>query len=523
MTSKADNSTGTGGDNHRFVKVSAPGKILLTGGYLVLERPNPGWVVAANQRFYTTVETGPASNTNLIVVHSPQFHSKWIYEYDPTTSSIQPALTNSSMNDFVEKTLRVCLLFLFKEQGEKSPEPSRNSLSLKITIQADNSFYSVLPHLEGNDRTPEAVHALPDFLPVPKDDDGKPVVQKTGLGSSAALTTSLVGALVHYFRPSLAASHRRIPFTAQEVYERRKRREEAEDDEDEEEHDDEEEEDIGAIIHNLAQICHCHALGKVGSGFDVSAACYGTHIYQRFPNSTLPDILNELDHEASMGGTNARSTLDLLVAKTEEWATNMVTPLPLPQGQLQVLLADVRSSTEAKHDESSSSTIKTVLKWKQSKASSPPIPHWNDLKQLNRKVIDLMSQLQTPGELDLDYDALSKLPATEWPKDSPLFLLSETFREIRKHLKGMGEDSGVPIEPDERTQLCDATAALPGVMTCLIPGGGAAGYDALVCVYIDRPTVKSTIGSLWASWESPIVCPLNVKASDEGLRVEEAN
>ncbi len=37
------------------VSVSAPGKALVAGGYLVLERPNEGVVLACNARFYTGV------------------------------------------------------------------------------------------------------------------------------------------------------------------------------------------------------------------------------------------------------------------------------------------------------------------------------------------------------------------------------------------------------------------------------------------------------------------------------------
>lgn len=36
--------------------VSAPGKVLMSGGYLVLERPNSGLVVSTTARFYTRVE-----------------------------------------------------------------------------------------------------------------------------------------------------------------------------------------------------------------------------------------------------------------------------------------------------------------------------------------------------------------------------------------------------------------------------------------------------------------------------------
>jgi len=44
------------------------------------------------------------------------------------------------------------------------------------------------------------------------------------------------------------------------------------------------------FLHNVAQYCHCLAQGKVGSGFDVSAAVWGSHVYRRFN----PSIINDL-------------------------------------------------------------------------------------------------------------------------------------------------------------------------------------------------------------------------------------
>ncbi|CAN0544057.1 unnamed protein product, partial [Laminaria digitata] len=35
---------------------SAPGKVLVAGGYLVLDRPNVGVVLAATARFFTSVK-----------------------------------------------------------------------------------------------------------------------------------------------------------------------------------------------------------------------------------------------------------------------------------------------------------------------------------------------------------------------------------------------------------------------------------------------------------------------------------
>lgn len=51
------------------------------------------------------------------------------------------------------------------------------------------------------------------------------------------------------------------------------------------------------LAHNLAQYVHCLAQGKVGSGFDVSSAVFGSQIYTRFDPAVLHGLMN--DDEAS--------------------------------------------------------------------------------------------------------------------------------------------------------------------------------------------------------------------------------
>jgi phosphomevalonate kinase len=455
--------------------VSAPGKILLAGGYLVLESPNAGYVVAADKRFYATVQSSGPPNT--IIVHSPQFHSQWTYAFQVSEeeSSLSVTCTEGSNNPFVEKTLRVVLAYLHAKH--------KPLLSLTITIQADNDFYSVLPHLQGRERTPANVDALPKFCKCPTDETtGKVIVNKTGLGSSAALTTSLVGALYHHFFGSLNTE----------------------------------------VIHNLAQICHCHAQGKVGSGFDISSAMYGSHIYRRFPKCVLPDLLQQLGDttggEVSASASFSVSTCSLLEHVTQTtWADNLVTPLSIPTG-LQILLADVCGGSE------SPSMARKVLSWKQSQIggtlAGTSIPYWSDLQKANGKIVDLMQKLR---DEPINVEALAPLTAAEWksnPKAQVLVELHAAFLECRHHLRSMGEAAGVPIEPPEQTELCDATMQLPGVVAALVPGAG--GYDAVACVYLETSATKQAIGELWAKWSGngQLICPLAVQATAEGIQVE---
>lgn len=255
------------GGSGKTTTVSAPGKVLLAGGYLVLESPNVGLVAASDKRFYTTVRSTRSTtidNNNdvnendksmTIVVKSPQFHSSWTFEFDYCNETevtyLRPSIENASENGFVEKTLRIVMTYLATQNAKLGGGGGdNNSNLLEVTIKADNDFYSVIPHIDGKPRTPATVENLPKFLNCPKDPTtGKAIINKTGLGSSAALVTSLVGALYYHFTP---ASKTRICEDS------------ANRDGNDEDDDDEECTTPQEIIHNLAQLCHCHAQGKNG-------------------------------------------------------------------------------------------------------------------------------------------------------------------------------------------------------------------------------------------------------------------
>lgn len=112
--------------------------------------------------------------------------------------------------------------------------------------------------------TPEALAALPPFASITFNADEsnggncKPEVAKTGLGSSAAMTTAVVAALLHYLGiVNLSSSI-------------------------DQQHDG----DLD-MVHMIAQSAHCITQGKIGSGFDVSSAVYGSQRYVRFSPEVL--------------------------------------------------------------------------------------------------------------------------------------------------------------------------------------------------------------------------------------------
>lgn len=81
----SNNSPPMAPPGHQTVAFSAPGKVLLAGGYLVLDRQHTGLVFGLSARIHaivTAIHTGPGVQLTEIVVESPQFvDAQWRYGY----------------------------------------------------------------------------------------------------------------------------------------------------------------------------------------------------------------------------------------------------------------------------------------------------------------------------------------------------------------------------------------------------------------------------------------------------------
>jgi len=186
--------------------VSAPGKALIAGGYLVMQHPNVGIVISASSRFFTTVHILPRrvkSNKLNILIESPQFHTKFEYDYDIGDRSLKSI--SVSENVFVEKCLGLVVSFSRETLGEDVFLEIVNDVVaqgiLGIKLRADNDFYSQISELNKRNLPfiSSSLKLIPNFCPCPKRADGTVEVAKTGMGSSAALTTSFIGALLQWF------------------------------------------------------------------------------------------------------------------------------------------------------------------------------------------------------------------------------------------------------------------------------------------------------------------------------------
>jgi len=567
-------------DPDKVTTVCCPGKVLVAGGYLVLESPNPGIVLGSDgefgsSRFFASVTCLPSSNANAngdgrdgisttevapgaatyarqcLDVHSPQFDTIFCYWLDYTASiddggaaadeSILLKLTPRNLekhrpNPFVEKALALtlayiqCTLGIHKFVERMSMATSNGTKILSVKLRAGNDFYSPLAHLQERnlEATPGNVASLPRFLPCPKVRDettgeDRVVVNKTGMGSSASLVTSVVGSLLSYFD---AVS---LPSSSPQTHET---------------------ESITrgtTVVHNLAQMCHCSAQGKVGSGFDVSAAVYGSHIYRRFSKTVLSQLLDEIEISNSSDQSKDGFAVSAKVAKEMIQITNDINndiwdaqtvQTSLPAG-LELLMADVCGGSE------SPSMARKVLAWKKQPENDDTDNSWRKLKVINEAIEGLFSEeLCEPTFLKFlqtNADMLSNMPANKWMESNEvhvkdrelvavLLKARDLFLQSRKELKAMGGASGVPIEPAGSSALADTTMALPGVIAAGVPGAG--GYDALFVLYVKGKEIdggrsdetRERIGELWRSWASlnsgsdiEVVCPLAVRcAGGEG-------
>ncbi|ORX99251.1 Phosphomevalonate kinase [Basidiobolus meristosporus CBS 931.73] len=474
--------------------VSAPGKVLVAGGYLVLDSDNEGVVVSTDARFYTVIKNKGAATEFLdagrdIVIRSPQFlDGRWEYSFKEQQGANWQleACSQENRNPYVESTLRYTLGLISRMTSREDFDKSLQG-GLEITIVGSNDFYSQREELRLRSLplTSEALRSLPPFCSTHTLIRN---VHKTGLGSSAALITSLVAALLVHFRVVDLKN-------------------------------DDSQQSNRQLVHNIAQFCHCYAQGKVGSGFDVSSAVWGTHVYRRFSSAILEEAMSDENP------LDLSRLLEVVDPKQHRW-DNEVHRLELPTNFI-LMLADIDAGSNTP------SMVGKVLKWRKANPEEAS-RKWAQLGSLNSAVHQLIRQL---AQQQLAHpDAYHKITATcstrkasEWntvgAEDevsngilSQLCTLTSTFNSIRQHLRELSDLCGVPIEPESQTRLLDACMEVPGVVMAGVPGAG--GFDAIFCIALSD-SVQSEVFRVWQDWKEMSVSPLLTEKSTLGVNVEE--
>ncbi|KIK98266.1 hypothetical protein PAXRUDRAFT_824066 [Paxillus rubicundulus Ve08.2h10] len=478
------------------VVVSAPGKVLIAGGYLVLDQKFTGLVISASSRFYAVIQDRrEPGEANQILVRSPQFiGAEWRYSVTISRDGkVDVSEASESKNKFVYYALKYTLILASqKPSSEGSLQWFRATLEhgLDIATLGDNDFYSQRAKLQEMN-LPPTVASLARITPFCTQDVDLAEVNKTGMGSSAALITSIVSALLLRFK-----------VITQEEFSRP-------------------DSDARKLAHNTAQFIHCFAQGKVGSGFDVSAAVFGSQLYTRFDPTLLDDLMK--------GGDTPSGSLRLL-SPGEHW-DYVTKPFQLPP-LLRLVLADVSAGSNTP------SLVSKVLRWRKEK-SEEANKLWAEIDRSNQALATCLGRLSEFHAKDASVYAsavkhMSCVPSSEWlnragsgdePSVVQEFLdvrkAGENIRELMRQMgRQVGED--VHIEPDAQTELLDACIEQKGVICGGVPGAG--GFDAIwLLVAQPNDNTSEALHAVEKLWERfPSVSPLSATESrDKGAKVEE--
>jgi phosphomevalonate kinase len=355
-----------------------------------------------------------------------------------TDTHVRHSGSKINPNPFVETTLSYALTYVSRVGKHR---PSHSMTSAKLVILADNDYYSHPDSPSTNTRATQRFARFPTTL------SG---ANKTGLGSSAALVTALTAALLTHYLPLSLFD---ISTTAGRH-----------------------------TLHNLAQAAHCAAQGKVGSGFDVAAAVFGSCLYRRFS----PSVLSELPEPGAPGFAPA---LVSLVDSREKWDVEVEKDGVSISPGLALRMCDVDCGSQTV------GMVKKVLEWRaRDRDASKKL--WDELQARNEALAFVLREGRQED-------------------------ISAAVGAVRALIREMSASSGVPIEPESQTELLDAVSLLEGVFGGVVPGAG--GYDALALLMKDDEATKQMVETFLAEWSKKKggkVRLLRVKGEMEGVRLE---
>lgn len=246
----------------------------------MLQDKVPGLVVSTSSKFHTSVETkefnSSSANTISVKVVSPQLHDSWEYFIDlDLPFKLQPVTTKT--NTYVQYAIDVALLACCGHYGFDiylNQLQNHAGRVLEIVLLADNDFYSQKHHLvtSGLPVTSDSLRSLPNGIPCPINaETGKVMLSKTGLGSSAALVSSVSAAVLAFMNVLQQHANGDVAVESKQ------------------------------LVHDVAQIAHGLAQGKVGSGFDVCSAVMGSIRYCRIPQATLGAYMDRVEKTIRTG------------------------------------------------------------------------------------------------------------------------------------------------------------------------------------------------------------------------------
>lgn len=321
-------------------------------------------------------------------------------------------------NIFAEK----CLLyvFMYMEAMYRKYNVQFIPVKLKVSILADNAFYS-----HGHLTRDHKQKFLKFDVPLNR-------APKTGLGSSAAFTVSFVGALISVLEPEYVDVKTDVE-----------------------------------RIHNLAQIAHCEAQGKVGSGFDIASACFGSCSYSRFS-----PIL-------AKGQTDYDRLIEVVHKKWDCSIEDFCLP-----SRLKLIMIDIRSGS------SSPKLTQEFLKWREANVFSC-LSKLNEMRKIIEYIREDFLELNAANKkIDAVWSTL-EMKALNGRYEGILHRIRQSLRMLREYYAHLGDLIGIPIIPRVFQPLIVALEGVHGVLCVGAPGAG--GFDALFCIMINHSVMIERI------------------------------
>ncbi|KAL0240995.1 hypothetical protein GEMRC1_006231 [Eukaryota sp. GEM-RC1] len=238
---------------------SAPGKVLIVGGYCILTPNSTGIVLSSHARGYTNAVFHPApsdDNSLTVVCYFIQRKMSWVFALDLSDLSLS---SSSDSNPFIENAVIEVLRYL----SSSSLPSGRLVLHTFLTSPFHSGCSS--PTL---------------FPPIPESSP------KTGLGSSAVITVTCFASVLRCLQKAMGLPQS-CPFTKE--------------------------------VFDHCQEAHKRAQTGSGSGFDIYAAIFGSSFFSSsnpspfvLPSTLTVSTVRVVTPESMSSGVSSRKLLQVI-------------------------------------------------------------------------------------------------------------------------------------------------------------------------------------------------------------------
>jgi phosphomevalonate kinase len=227
-------------------------------------------------------------------------------------------------------------------------------------------------------------------------------VSKSGMGSSSAVTVALAAAILESYGLDIKGND---------------------------------------ALHKISQLSHSVATGKVGSGFDIAAATYGSILYSRYS----PSIITEFPQNFAIEDVSS------IIDKKWDYTIKSVN------------LPDIFKTSMANFVNEAAITTSLVGVVNEFKKKNPQIYK------------DIITEVNDSAEKAVA--ALSKIRSEDNTNEMEEFV--DNFERSRLATRKLGELSGADIEPEDATKLIEGSKK-EGALVAKLPGAG--GKDSIVAI-----------------------------------------